>query len=333
MNNPLISIIVPIYNSEKYLERCISSIIQQTYSNLEIILIDDGSTDKSAVLCDSYQSVDNRVKVVHQSNQGVGITRNVGIHIAKGQYVGFVDSDDYIAPNMYESLMQTLLQYNLDIVSCSYFFERKGNAVYEGNSGKEIVLSPEIMIHKILVDKEYKNNFWNRVYKKELFDNLSVPNCRHLEDVAIMPIIYSRVQRCACIERPLYYHSFNRESLMCDNTNKVCLFYDAICAYEIRQEMISGIVSAKAVEYAQKALIKCCVKHVCHRKEYPDNFLTKRAICKSYQLLDMYGNTKLLPLDYKIKYIIVMHNRNANSLFCRLLSNLYYIITKKTWKI
>ena len=117
MENELISVIVPVYNVEKYLERCLESIINQTYKNLEIILVDDGSTDSSCEICDKYRDLDSRIKVIHKPNGGVSSARNVGIEMARGAYIGFVDSDDWIALNMYEILYSMIKTYNTQIAA------------------------------------------------------------------------------------------------------------------------------------------------------------------------------------------------------------------------
>ena len=113
MNKSLISIIIPVYNVEKYLDRCISSVLDQTYQNLQIILVDDGSTDNCSELCEKYKILDARVRVIHKSNGGAADARNMGLQIADGEYIGFVDADDYIAKDMYECLYETLKKVNV----------------------------------------------------------------------------------------------------------------------------------------------------------------------------------------------------------------------------
>ena len=119
MKSDLISIIVPVYKVEKYIDECIKSIINQTYTNLEIILIDDGSPDNCGKICDEYAKNDKRIKVIHQKNMGQSVARNVGLEYAKGDYIGFVDSDDYIKNNMFEVLHNNLVSYNADISICN----------------------------------------------------------------------------------------------------------------------------------------------------------------------------------------------------------------------
>ena len=123
----LISIIVPVYKVEKYLQECVTSIQNQTYRNLEIILVDDGSPDKSGKLCNEYAKRDSRIKVIHKVNGGLSSARNAGLKIAKGEYIGFVDSDDYIRKNMYEKLLDACIQNKTEIAACNYNYIINGN--------------------------------------------------------------------------------------------------------------------------------------------------------------------------------------------------------------
>ncbi len=141
--NPLISVIVPVYNVEKYLDRCVESIVTQTYKNLEIILVDDGSRDNSGIICDNWAKKDSRIKVYHKQNSGAGDTRNYGVEKAIGKYIAFVDSDDVIAENYFEVLYNNLLQNSADISCCDYFeFEENTVPVFEAN---ESAISTEIL--------------------------------------------------------------------------------------------------------------------------------------------------------------------------------------------
>ena len=122
MDNPLISIIIPVYNVEKYLAKCVESVINQTYKKIQIILIDDGSTDNSGKICDDFKLKDNRIEVIHKKNGGLSDARNAGLKIVKGDYIGFIDSDDYIEKDMYETLLCLLIENNADISIVSFVF-------------------------------------------------------------------------------------------------------------------------------------------------------------------------------------------------------------------
>ena len=183
---PKISVIVPVYNVENYISKCIESIINQTYANLEIIIVDDGSTDKSGDICNYYAKKDERIIHIHQENQGMSIARNNALDIAKGEYIGFVDSDDWIEPNMYYTLYDNAIAYDADISMCNFYY------VY--NSGQKSPYSNEnddikVLdgIYKIAHNIRLSNNcIWNRLYKRHLFDDIRFPEWKTFEDVFIM---------------------------------------------------------------------------------------------------------------------------------------------------
>ena len=127
---PEISVIVPVYNVEKYLVQCIESIKMQTFENWELILVDDGSQDNSGMICDEYAQKDNRIKVVHQKNRGVSTARNSGVKFATGKYISFVDSDDYIVPNFFEIMLEKLIAYKADMVRCGFYEFNDNNVVF-----------------------------------------------------------------------------------------------------------------------------------------------------------------------------------------------------------
>jgi glycosyltransferase involved in cell wall biosynthesis len=134
-NNPLISLIVPVYNISKYLERCINSIIEQSYKNIEIILVDDGSTDNSGQICDAYKEHDNRIRVIHKINGGLSSARNAGLAIIKEEYVGFVDGDDFIDKYIYETLVKAILDNDADIVQTGFYHTDENGSVLDADSG------------------------------------------------------------------------------------------------------------------------------------------------------------------------------------------------------
>ena len=184
MNELLISIIVPIYNIDNYVSKCIESILSQTHSNIEVILIDDGSTDKSSNICDYYSKKDARIVAIHKKNGGLSSARNTGLDIAKGKYIGFVDGDDYIEPNMYEELLNNIHEHQSDIAICNYN-DIKNNKKYTNYFDNELEKTP--IEGKNKFDILYKNyNFvicsWNKLYKKEIFNNLRFPENKIFEE-------------------------------------------------------------------------------------------------------------------------------------------------------
>lgn len=172
MNNQLISIIVPVYNVKKYLEKCINSILNQTYKNLEIILIDDGSTDGSSEICDKLKEKDKRILVIHKKNAGVSSARNEGLKIATGDYIGFVDSDDFIEEDMYLKMIDRIKKDNTKMSICNAYLEDE-NGVQTKNfksDSPNIIDSHELM-NRIMEDYVFQGYMWNKLYARDLIYN------------------------------------------------------------------------------------------------------------------------------------------------------------------
>lgn len=179
-----ISVIVPVYNAENFLEKCVDSILNQTYYNLEIILVDDGSNDGSSALCDLYAERDIRVQVIHKSQGGVCEARNSGLDIATGDYLIFVDNDDFILPDMYETLMANMLKYQVKISMCSYslYYEERGQEYIEEQLFTKKMDSLEAL-HIFHTEKRIDMIVpWNKLYKRELFDGIRYPVGRTFDD-------------------------------------------------------------------------------------------------------------------------------------------------------
>lgn len=183
----LISIVVPVFNVEKYLNECLDSIVYQTYNNLEIILVDDGSTDNSGEICDSYGIRDKRIKVIHKQNGGLSDARNVGIKIAKGKYITFVDSDDEIAKDMIEYLYIMLKRSNADIAVCQRsLIDEDGKAILTQTEKKckdIIIQGYEECMKAYLKTSDIDTVAWGKLYKTSLFEDVSYPKGRYHEDV------------------------------------------------------------------------------------------------------------------------------------------------------
>lgn len=208
----LISVIVPVYNVEEYLERCVNSLLNQSYKDIEILLVDDGSTDKSGGICEAYRRQDSRVRVFHKKNGGLSDARNFGIEKAKGEYLTFVDSDDYVSPNYLQSLHEMLIQKEADISMCSYM-KTKENTVecYDKVNASEIVLlKNEETLEKMLYRNGVDSYSWGKLYKKELFDDIEFPVGKLFEDVWIMHRIYDRANLVAFNPARLYFY-FQRQ--------------------------------------------------------------------------------------------------------------------------
>lgn len=212
--NPQISIIVPVYKVEKYLEHCVNSILNQTFDDFELILVDDGSPDGCPQRCDEMAKKDNRIIVIHKTNGGLSDARNKGIDIAKGKYIAFVDSDDYIACDMYEKLYNNLKQNNADIAMC------RAHNIYDDdfehhkyNEGEiRVFLNDDIL--KALYSKKLDNFAWNKLYKRELFQNIRYPYGKIYEDLFTT---YKLLDLSNCVvtdASKMYYYRIRKDSIM-----------------------------------------------------------------------------------------------------------------------
>ena len=193
----LLSVIVPIYNVEPWLERCVRSILGQTYGNLEILLVDDGSTDGCPALCDRFGEEDPRVRVIHKKNGGLSDARNAGIDMASGTCLAFVDGDDWIDAGMYEAMMGALAKEGADLCACSYKRIRR-DGVLDPSTGKRTVWEGQGMLEAFLLElDEYQiqNSAWNKVYKRELLGELRFPKGKLYEDIVFTTKLLSRVRK------------------------------------------------------------------------------------------------------------------------------------------
>lgn len=212
----MISVIVPVYKVVPYLRQCVESIINQTYNDLEILLIDDGSPDECGEICDEYKEKDKRVKVFHTDNRGLSAARNIGLQNAKGEYIGLIDSDDWIELDMYEVLMRGLEE--ADISVCGY-----DSSSLKVDFDGTIYRGTDVM--KALLDEKVNNNMWNKLYRRELFDGVHFPEGRNYEDVAVLHKIVDRAKAVATIQGVKYHYRVRPESITKTYTVKNLMDY------------------------------------------------------------------------------------------------------------
>lgn len=212
-----ISIIVPVYNVDAYLERCLDSIIKQSFSNLEIILIDDGSTDLSGDICDKYENMDKRVVVVHKKNEGVSVARNIGLSLAKGDYISFVDSDDVISYDMYDKLYNNIKKTNSDISVCNYMVFRDQPSF--DRDGEISVFDKKDALIDIISDGVITSFLWNKLFKKEVLENIVFPSNKIYEDMYVMPSLIERINRL-CFDNSRLYGYFKRDNSYVNTYNE-----------------------------------------------------------------------------------------------------------------
>lgn len=213
MNDPLISVIVPIYKVEQYLDRCIQSIVNQTYCNLEIILVDDGSPDGCPEICDSWANRDNRIKVIHKENGGVSSARNAGLDFFSGDYVSFVDSDDWIEAELYENLLLACINQGAMLAVCGRYVVTGDQKIVDKCSVKAEVLEPAEFAARMLIGDRCDCCVWDKLFHKSLWNEYRFPNGKIYEDIAVM---YKPVLKANCVAivgKPLYNYYRHSNSI------------------------------------------------------------------------------------------------------------------------
>lgn len=215
METELISVIVPVYNVERYLRRCVDSILHQTYQDIEVLLVDDGSTDASGAICDEYAAQEERVTAVHQKNGGLSAARNAGLERAQGTYLCFVDSDDFLDSRMLETLCRDLQEQDADVAVVGFrMFERE-----EELAPAELTVPVQCMtgreaIRSTLVSDELGDFAWNKLYKRELFRDIRYPLGRMMEDQGTTYRIFQQCSKVAYRPVPLYYYYQRPDSIL-----------------------------------------------------------------------------------------------------------------------
>lgn len=215
---PLISVIVPIYNVDKYLSRCVNSLVQQTYNNLEIILVDDGSTDNCPELCDMWGKQDKRIKVIHKENGGLSDARNAGLKVITGDYVSFIDSDDWVNIHFYEVLMGVMEKEHCDIVQCesSILYSDNGEFCLDIADYSAEIYSGGQALELLIEESKFRQVVWNKLYTRESIC-LEFRKGKINEDEFWTYYVFGEAKRIAYINVPMYYY-FQREGSIINST-------------------------------------------------------------------------------------------------------------------
>lgn len=217
MKSNLISVIVPVYNVEKYLNDCVSSIVNQTYKELEIILVDDGSSDLCPSMCDEWAKRDKRIIVIHKKNGGLSDARNAGIEISTGEYIGFVDSDDYIELNMYELMLAALKKNDADYCACGVQTEYEdGRSVFRKR--EFFVGDSEQTLEMLYNDNEFPVWSWCKLSTRELWNTLRFPVGKNYEDAFTTYIVIDNAKKIVRIPEMCYHYRIRANSIMTENS-------------------------------------------------------------------------------------------------------------------
>ena len=289
MGCALISIIVPVYNIEVYLDRCIQSIINQTYSNLEIILVDDGSYDGSSVICDEWAKKDARIKTIHKENGGLSDARNKGVDISSGDYIGFVDGDDWIAPEMIERLLQAILKDKSDIAACAVeMIWENSNATRMFTYRGDCVLSKEEAQKALLEETLLKQPVWYKLYKKDIVNCLPFEVGKHHEDAFWSYQAIGKANQVSIISYIGYYYLQRKDSIMGEIYSKSRL--DALEAIEERYKYIAKNFPSLKTE-AKVSITESCIYH--------GQMILKHI--NSYEKDEMFGRLSNLIKKYRLR--------------------------------
>ncbi len=221
---PLVSVIIPVYNVRPYLRESLDSVINQTYKNLEIIVVDDGSTDGSSEICDGYHKKDNRIRVIHQKNRGLSSARNTGLDVAHGEIIAFLDSDDAFLPDMIEILVNGLENSDSDIAVCGFYTcmttqkmrKQKSNRTYTPSEG---VISSKTALTQ-LIDDQLNITVWNKLYRKRLFAKMRFPEGYMFEDLLLLPELIKQANQIALVAKPMVLYRKRPHSITTSYSDK-----------------------------------------------------------------------------------------------------------------
>ena len=317
----LITVIIPIYKAEEYLNRCIISVVSQTYRNLEIILIDDGSPDQCPELCDKWAQKDRRIKVIHQTNKGISVARNIGIANANGKYILMVDSDDYLYNRMIEVMYKALIEEDADLVICDFQkgVENSFSFTYCDRISAEVI-DGETALYRVYSGSEKALQYvapWGKLYRRELFDKIQYPEGKIFEDIFVTHQILFRCKKIAVIPQKLTYYFQNPTSIMNKEFHAGKLdylpalkqrieFYHIHHLRELEEIAYDEYLHALIWEYSRvKDLLddKAKMRHIilCYRAVYKKGYASKRYSNENILFLGVFNlNPELIILYWKI---------------------------------
>ena len=315
-----VSIVVPVFNVSEYLDRGLESLTGQTYRDIEIIVVDDGSTDGSGAKCDSWARTDNRVKVIHQSNKGLSGARNTGLDAAKGEFILFVDSDDYTNREYVAKLYDSVRLNKSDIAICNYSFVNEAGTEIDNDNYSCYTSNTSLDGTDALLlfeNKSYRTFFdvvWNKIFKRELFDGVRFPEgVSVVEDITVMPILYHKAGRVSVIPDRLYNYVYREESLShAKRTEQEDL--------DIRIPMMEQ----RLTFYREWGIKEICLLHITHmysmyRKRNGNHAERMKCLQKEFRRVYNKGNyIKRISLSRRVKFALAafslkLYDRIADS--------------------
>ncbi len=317
---PLLSIVVPVYNVEQYLVKCLDSILSQTLTDFEVIAIDDGSPDNCGKILDEYAQKDTRIRVIHKENGGVSSARNTALDIAQGEYIGFVDSDDYIDPDMYEYLVDSIKKSGCDIVICGYHEVSNDEIKDIKICEREALITSREGILGLIEDKTYRGYLWNRLYKRELFDGIRFPETVVMEDLYVNHLLFEKVDKIHLLDKSLYYYIRREDSVTMKRRTKtdIAVFRYHMEAYNRLIDDFKEtemLLNSRRISAAFNVLLNIDANKL--RSEYPEvydeayNFLKNNSDLLENNLISS-GKRKRIKLYLANKKVFFVFNRLYN---------------------
>lgn len=322
-----ISIIIPVYKVEGYLRKCLDSVLAQTYRALEILLVDDGSPDNCGAICDEYAARDDRVRVIHKPNGGLSDARNAGLEAAAGQWIGFVDSDDYIAPDMFEKLYLAASRTGAGIAVCGYrVVSDAGPAAPPRGVEKELVLERDEAIRLLLEDKRLQNYVWNKLYRAEYWRGVRFPAGKAFEDIDTTWRLIDQARSVVLIPYAGYFYRVRgtgivqsghiRNEIDCVEQNLAR--YDALvgrfpeCAAQMESSILHAITKVWGLAWENRRLV---------RESYPSEMRRFAALAKEW--LPRYPEGKALGITGRMTLRLLPYDRPPAYLAAHILRRLY----------
>lgn len=288
---PLVSVVVPIYNVQDYLNECIDSILNQTYKNIEVILVDDGSKDNCPQICDSYKDIDSRIKVIHKINGGLSDARNTGLENAIGEYICFIDSDDYIDKDYVKNLISIIISDKCDIAICSFCKTNKSALYLESNENHVKFYDGKNIIN-LIYGNEYLNVIvaWNKLYKRSLFGNVRYPVGVIHEDEATTCKLLCKAKKVALTDRKMYYYRIRESSITNSSitVSKMQAKLDALSMRRefFRQEELMDYYSKDTLVYLKQVSRNCYASKTFDSKYM---IMMKEEFRKTYAIADRHA--------------------------------------------
>ena len=304
MKENLVSVIIPVYGVEKYLDKCVESVIKQTYTNLEIILVDDGSPDNCPKMCDDWTKKDDRIKVIHKQNGGQGSARNMALDICKGDYICFIDSDDYVEPNYVETLLTACLTHNADIAICKIItIDEKTLKTEDITQFHNTIFADKNLVYNAYENQEiYTHSPCNKLYAKSIFKTLRYPEIRMCEDSAIYLQTFYFAKKIVAIPNVLYNYiihtgSTMRRAMTLERIDSIFKNYDISIGF-LQENNYTTLLHPEVV-----ACLNCCIGQYHATKDKKIKRYIKNCYKnyrKKYKAIVSFKNA---PLKLKLKMI------------------------------